>query len=437
MKLTRQIAVRLVLIATSFAALIPSSARAGAAAPPPTGGPAAPAKQPAAKVEPPTTVTSEVVRVVSLRWVEVGTTALPEAGLGDWISLRVSHLDKLIKNVGAKPIALYINGLELPGIDPVFIRKEGEDTILHFHLQRTDKSGPHWAELMGKPDAWLRDVQVSVGPSGCGPDCNDMAVPSKFSLVLIRPWGLTTFLAILFLVIGLFWRFGKSDMLRDAAFLPPGVPPGTLPAELRPFSLGRCQMAFWFLLSVAAFFFIWSITGNLASLTPSVLTLIGISATTALGAVAIDASKRTADQNQLTQMVSDQNRLQASVANLQAAPPMLAAVGSAAAGPAAAQIQMQIGAAQARLADLDAQKALWRPTPPQPKRSFFLDILSDENGVSFHRLQIVIWTLVLATVFVISVGVSLEMPTFDTTLLALMGISSGTYLGFKLPEKQV
>ena len=98
---------------------------------------------------------------------------------------------------------------------------------------------------------------------------------------------------------------------------------------------------------------------------------------------------------------------------------------------------MQIGAAQARLADLDAQKALWRPTPPQPKRSFFLDILSDENGVSFHRLQIVIWTLVLATVFVISVGVSLEMPTFDTTLLALMGISSGTYLGFKLPEKQV
>jgi hypothetical protein len=190
-------------------------------------------------------------------------------------------------------------------------------------------------------------------------------------------------------------------------------------------------MAFWFLLVVTAFFFIWLITGNSASLTPTVLTLIGISATTALGAVAIDASKRTADQNQITQITADQNHLQATVANLQAAPVL------AAAGPAAPQIQLQIAATQARLADADAQAALWRPTPPQPHRSFFLDILSDENGVSFHRLQIVIWTFVLAVVFVASVAVSLEMPTFDATLLALMGISSGTYLGFKFPEKQV
>lgn len=57
--------------------------------------------------------------------------------------------------------------------------------------------------------------------------------------------------------------------------------------------------------------------------------------------------------------------------------------------------------------------------------------------MSFHRLQIVIWTLVLAVVFVVSVAVSLEMPTFDAKLLALMGISSGTYLGFKFPEQQV
>jgi hypothetical protein len=27
------------------------------------------------------------------------------------------------------------------------------------------------------------------------------------------------------------------------------------------------------------------------------------------------------------------------------------------------------------------------------------------------------------------------MPEFDTTLLGLMGISSGTYIGFKFPEK--
>ncbi|HEY3566873.1 MAG TPA: hypothetical protein VGP73_02980 [Thermoanaerobaculia bacterium] len=375
----------------------------------------------------------KVIGVAALHWVntDATTTTTAEAGLGDWISLRVSHLDELIKKAGTKPIALYINGLELPEIEPVFIRKDGTDTVLHFHLQRTDKSGPHWAEIMGKPDAWLRDVQVSVGASGCGPDCTVMALPAKLSLVLIRPWGLASFIILLLLVAGLFWKFGKSDLLRDAAFIPPGVPPGTAPMGPRPFSLGRCQMALWFLLVVAAFFFIWLITGNSASLTPTVLTLIGISATTALGSVAIDAGKRTADQNQMTQIVANQNNLQATLASLQTA-----SVAAQVPAQAAVQIPLQTAAIQARLAEANAQAALWRPTPPQPHQSFFLDILSDENGVSFHRLQIVIWTLVLAGVFVVSVIVSLEMPTFDSTLLALMGISAGTYLGFKFPEKQ-
>src|SRR5262249_12428939 len=109
---------------------------------------------------------------------------------------------------------------------------------------------------------------------------------------------------------------------------------------------------------------------------------------------------------------------------------------AAAAAPSDAQIPLQIAATQAKLAELTAQRAAWRPTAQQRPKSFFLDILSDENGVSFHRLQIVIWTLVLAILFVVSVAVSLEIPSFDATLLALMGISSGTYLGFKFPEKQ-
>jgi len=427
------IAYHLALVVTSGVLFFPPPA---SAAPPPaasSGRPAVTVSAPAGAVAGQGSAgakTPQVVEVVTLQWVEAGETPQrAEAGLGDWISLRVRHLAELIRP-GSKPLALYINGLELPGIEPVCIRKEGEETVLRFHLRRTDKAGPHWAELLGKPDAWLRDVEVSVGPSGCGPDCNGMAVPGRFSLILIRPWGLVIFILILLLIIGLFWRLGRSDMLRDAALLPPGVPPGAAPVGPRPFSLGRCQMAFWFGLAVVAFSFIWLITGNLASLTPSVLTLIGISATTGLGAVAIDASKRAADQNRLAQIIADRNRLEASLANLQAAP-------APAAAPAATQIQLQIAATQARLADLDAQAALWRPTPPQQHQSFLHDLLADENGVSFHRLQIVIWTLVLAVVFVVSVAVSLEMPAFDAKLLALMGISSGTYLGFKFPEQQV
>jgi hypothetical protein len=48
----------------------------------------------------------------------------------------------------------------------------------------------------------------------------------------------------------------------------------------------------------------------------------------------------------------------------------------------------------------------------------------------------VVWTLVLGLVFVHSVWQRVSMPEFSSTLLALMGVSGGTYVGFKIPEKQ-
>ena len=41
----------------------------------------------------------------------------------------------------------------------------------------------------------------------------------------------------------------------------------------------------------------------------------------------------------------------------------------------------------------------------------------------------------LGAVFVWSVYRNISMPEFDASLLTLMGISSGTYVGFKFPEK--
>jgi hypothetical protein len=68
-------------------------------------------------------------------------------------------------------------------------------------------------------------------------------------------------------------------------------------------------------------------------------------------------------------------------------------------------------------------------------RDFWRDILSDADGISLHRFQIVVWTLVLGGVFVVTVYQYLAMPEFDSSLLLLMGISAGAYLGFKIPEK--
>lgn len=69
-------------------------------------------------------------------------------------------------------------------------------------------------------------------------------------------------------------------------------------------------------------------------------------------------------------------------------------------------------------------------------RGFVRDILTNSEGTyGLHRFQIVVWTLVLGIIFLVSVVTVLSMPEFNATLLAAMGISAGTYLGFKIPEK--
>ena len=68
---------------------------------------------------------------------------------------------------------------------------------------------------------------------------------------------------------------------------------------------------------------------------------------------------------------------------------------------------------------------------PTVTHGFVSDVISDGAGVSIHRLQMFVWTLVLGVIFVVSVYNDLAMPEFSATLLGLMGISSGTYLGVK------
>lgn len=172
-------------------------------------------------------------------------------------------------------------------------------------------------------------------------------------------------------------------------------------------------MAWWTLLVVSAFVFIWLISGDYGSLSNSVLALIGISAGTGLIGAVMDDGKQ-AQVQQRKALEDEEAGLQ--VRNAQPAP-------DAAAPAAAPRRPAEIEAELAKLPKLKQSKSLW------------IDILSDENGVSFHRLQVLIWTLVLSVIFVVSVYLRLDMPDFDNQLLALMGISNGTYLGFKLPEK--
>jgi hypothetical protein len=89
----------------------------------------------------------------------------------------------------------------------------------------------------------------------------------------------------------------------------------------------------------------------------------------------------------------------------------------------------------ARLAEVNRLIAVL-PTMTHQSKNVIEDLISDANGISLHRFQIFVWTIVLGVVFIGSVIRELTMPEFGATLLALMGISSGTYLGFKFPEKK-
>jgi hypothetical protein len=149
------------------------------------------------------------------------------------------------------------------------------------------------------------------------------------------------------------------------------------------FSLARVQMAFCLYLITASFVFIWLVTGDYNGvLTPQSLTLIGISSTTALMAISVDAGAPVA--------------------------------------PVAAVAPVATGA-------LAAIRAAFL--------KFLTDILSDADGVALHRLQIAVWTLILGVVFFAEIIRSFRLPTFDSNLLILMGISGATYVGFKFQEK--
>lgn len=69
--------------------------------------------------------------------------------------------------------------------------------------------------------------------------------------------------------------------------------------------------------------------------------------------------------------------------------------------------------------------------------SFWKDIISDAAGVpSLHRVQMVIWTILIGFYFVRESWLHFSMPDISDNLLILMGISSGTYVAFKTQERK-
>ncbi|HLG54031.1 MAG TPA: hypothetical protein VI485_01795 [Vicinamibacterales bacterium] len=380
---------------------------------------------------------------------QTGATAVA-AGIGDTVVLRVDHLADLIdrsKCIGSdgKPfagcreqvIALYLDGREIKGLVPESGAPLKDQQTLQFHLQRSAGSDEAWADLLGAPPLkeslfFRRPTGVSVGLA------NAYALPSDvgeaaFELIRIRKgWFIASSLmfgGVLLLLVALILN---SEIVRDSGPVPIGHVAGWVlrKRKHKPYSLARVQMAFWFVLTVASFLFIWLVTNASDTITASTLALIGIAAGTFLGSVAIDSGRAQSQTMRSTELTREETALTVDIASLGA---MLAAVPP----PAnAAALQEKLNAAQARRGTVTAELAPLRAAAaPAVSNGFINDILTDStNGISFHRFQMFVWTLVLGIVFLNSVWTRLSMPEFSATLLGLLGISGGTYLGFKIPE---
>jgi hypothetical protein len=336
--------------------------------------------------------------------------------LGDRLVVRVAGLDALLAEERKRldDLRLFVDGVEIPKLPPVAVQRaagaEGRNDV-RFELERTADNRDAWRSLLGPFRLHARETTVGIGIAG-----GQEIAGSSETAVELQPvrekrfWGWVALLAVVLIVF--FWLplpgGGRlADSLRDRQV-------GAASPGERPFSLARCQMAFWFFLVVSAFVFLWMVLSDLDTLTGSVLTLMGIGSGTALGAAMIDRGKQ---------------------ADLEAADAAQEAATQAVdAAPPEAKLEALTAQQTAVKKKEQLRGAVKRPRANRPG-VFLSDLLADGNGYSFHRFQILVWTLVLGIIFVASVWKDLAMPQFSETLLGLMGISAGTYLGFKFPER--
>ncbi len=364
-----------------------------------------------------------------------------DAGLRDQILVEVDNLAEVSKrdNFNARDLVLYLNGQEVKGAKAVAVEGPNQNWVA-FELKRTSESDPVWRSLLGSPRSDYRNVGVSVGFA------NQQAIPTTpgklqptLALRLYYPRWFFISLAVLILLVILFVR-----RARKGAFIHDSDPPKPPEGKLKPYSLALTQAAWWFFLVIASFVFIYVITGDYNTMTDQALILMGIGTGTALGAFMINASKRDTADSQLGTLRPAMAKLDTEIDELTAKGDRLKqeiAQNGAAASPdqqaALRDNEVALAEKQAKLAEIqhqiaDAESGLTKPVSV----GFFNDILTDVNGITLHRFQMVVWTIVLGIVFVLGVYRELAMPAFSVTLLALMGISAGTYLGFKIPERQ-
>ncbi len=191
----------------------------------------------------------------------------------------------------------------------------------------------------------------------------------------------------------------------------------------RTFSLAQSQMVWWFWIVLSSFVYLAIYYREIGGgLNQEALTLIGVGAGGAIGAAIIEQARVNKGD-----ALSRYNDATWQMLNPGSPPP------------------------QGTTFFPDPYDVAVKAAKQLGSDGYFRDILSDADGISLHRFQSAAWTVVLGIIFLFNVFYPqaqqivdtakqltdgfVSMPVLTTFELTLLGISTGTYLGLKIPEK--
>ena len=361
--------------------------------------------------------------------------------LGDVIEVKITNLDKLYnKPCDPNGFVLFLNGYPIKGLKP-YPPNDPKGGVLQFTL-RTETSPPSWTPVLGRPPFLdPRAITVSVGFQDAFPlkPAAGKSLPVLQLNIIDNGWFVLWLILFCFMLVIFFWFALRTNIIRD------GDPTEGIAETMGTYSLSKLQGAVWFFVILASYLLIGIVTGDFShSINSTALILLGIGAGTVLGSAAIDASKNTPEArtrahdeaavikvrlDEINTELQDINtRLERISSNLANKP--ISEVDKA----DLLRLKDQYLKDRADLSVEKEQKTSLHHKLTRQSENLLTDILSDANGVNFHRFQIVAWTSVLGLIFIKEVYDNLAMPVFDTTLMGLLGLSAGTYLGLKIPE---
>ena len=313
-------------------------------------------------------------------------------------------MDAFAKNPPGEALRLSLAGVPMNGLDVYTMRSKQEGSItVAFNLNRKPNEEDNrkaWDMLLRKQTDYMMTLPVALRVGNNPPVLVQSEKPFRFYITSDTAVFVTAIFCLIVFVLAYYFLVKDPTALRDS--------------KNGYYSLGKSQMAFWGLVVALSFAGTWYLTGTMERIPDQVLILLGISGATGLGSVVIGQSKRS---------VAKSEREKA-LANLEEKKAAFEAQNRQTQGSVD---KARIDEVQRKIDDLNKTEI------PNPR--FWHDICDDGNGTSVHRLQVVIWTIVLGVVFVQTVLQVISMPEFSQTLLILLGISNGTYLGLKVPEK--